>query len=90
MPTHEHEGPKPLALAVVRKAIQQSRGRAADAPEGVCPLCGSPTFETYSSLPWGTQVRLLVCPDVHCGTVLAVPNRRQDGVPPLPSDAKAG
>jgi hypothetical protein len=83
MPTHEHEAPKPLALATVRKAIEESRRRVAHAPEGVCPMCGSATRETYSSLPWGTLVRLLVCPDVHCGTVLAVPNPPQDGVRPV-------
>jgi hypothetical protein len=74
MPTNEGEAlPKPLALAVVRKAIEESRGRAAHVTDGTCRLCGSPTVETYSSLPWGTQVRLLVCSDVHCGSVAAVP-----------------
>ena len=88
MPTDEHEGPQPLALATVRKAIEQSRRRAADAPEGVCPACGSATRETYTALPWGTLVRLLVCPDVHCGTVLAVPNPPHDGIPPRVARAK--
>jgi hypothetical protein len=82
MPTNEHVAAKPLPLAVVRKAIEESRGRAGDAPEGVCPVCGSATVETYSSLPWGTLVRLFVCPDVQCGAVSAVPNPSRDGVPP--------
>jgi hypothetical protein len=82
MPNNEdHLPPKPLALAVVRKAIEESRGRAAQTAEGSCLLCGSPTVETYSSLPWGTQVRLLVCADGHCGAVAAVPTRPL-GVPP--------
>jgi hypothetical protein len=90
MPTNEGEAqPKPLALAVVRKAIEESRGRAAHVTEGTCRLCGSPTIETYSSLPWGTQVRLLVCPDVHCGAVAAVPARPTHDSPPLGPDTKS-
>jgi hypothetical protein len=90
MPTNEGEAqPKPLALAVVRKAIEESRGRAAHATEGTCRLCGSPTVETYSSLPWGTQVRLLVCPDVHCGAVAAVPARTLHDSPPLVPGTKS-
>jgi len=89
MATDEHVAAKPLPLAVVRKAIEESRGRAGNAPEGVCAVCGSATVETYSSLPWGTQVRLLVCPDVHCGTVRAVPHRQQDGTSPLRHEAQA-
>jgi hypothetical protein len=82
MPNNEDQlPPRPLALAVVRKAIEESRGRAAHTAEGSCLLCGSPTVETYSSLPWGTQVRLLVCADGHCGAVAAVPTRPL-GVPP--------
>jgi hypothetical protein len=90
MPTNEGEAPpKPLALAVVRKAIEESRGRAAHVTEGTCRLCGSATVETYSSLPWGTQVRLFVCPDVHCGAVAAVPARQLDGLPPLGPGTKS-
>jgi hypothetical protein len=90
MPTDRDEAlPKPLALAVVRKAIEESRGRVAPMTEGTCRVCGSPTLETYSSLPWGTQVRLLVCPDVHCGAVAAVPTRQPDGPPPLGPGTKS-
>ncbi len=90
MPTNEGEAPpKPLALAVVRKAIEESRGRAAHVTGDTCRLCGSPTVETYSSLPWGTQVRLLVCPDVHCGAVAAVPARPLHDSPPLGPGTKS-
>jgi hypothetical protein len=84
MPTDGDQAqPKPLALAVVRKAIEESRGRVAHVTEETCRSCGSPTVETYSSLPWGTQVRLLVCLDLNCGAVAAVPTRQLDGPPPL-------
>ena len=41
----------------------------------VCPACGSPAYETYSTLPWGSRARLVVCRDPNCGNVAASEQR---------------
>jgi hypothetical protein len=49
---------------------------------GSCPECGTPIFQAFHTFPWGSQTRLLVCPNPECAKVSAEHERRRPAASP--------